>query len=99
MSEIQLVVLLEPDEDDPSVFRASVPGLPGCICALGSPQAALRATKAALRSLVLSMGRAELATLREQQRAFEPRTLSKRSSVERVSVRTGFDLEPAPAPR
>ena len=86
MEELQLIVALVPDEDDPRIFRAMSPGLPGYISAYESPQSALSSAKAALESLLSSMEPAERRTLVDQQRQVQPRDLPAGSRVERVAL-------------
>ena len=89
MRELYLAVLLEPDEDDADVYRASVPGLPGCISTLGSPRAALDSVRDALHVLLATLEDEEYRSLREEQAAIVPASLPPRSRIERVLIRGG----------
>lgn len=84
--EVAFSVILVPDEDDPSVFRAMVPGVAGCVTSLGSAQAAIEAARLAVQGLLGSLGHAERQQLLHQP-PVEPRHLPRGSRIERISVR------------
>ena len=83
--EVVFTVVLVPDEDDSSVFRAMVPGVAGCVTSLGSAYAALEAASAAVQGLLHTLSHAERQQLLHQP-PVEPRHLPRGSRIERVSV-------------
>jgi predicted RNase H-like HicB family nuclease len=87
LRELYFTVLLEPDEDDRAVYRASVPGLAGCVSALGSPRWALDAARAALEAMLPSLSPEERDSLRRAQAETSPRKLRPGARLERVEIR------------
>lgn len=90
MSELQFMVLLEPDEDDPGVYSASVSGLSGKITTVGPPQLALNTVRGALEQLVMAVGPEDAIALAESQHAVSVSDLSPGSRLERVIVRVSW---------
>lgn len=86
VAPLQFVVVLTPAEDDPGVYTAHVPGVPGCISTLESPHAALRAVKAALQSLVSSLPGEERRNFLSTYSEIVPGELAPGSRIERVSI-------------
>lgn len=93
MTELLVSVLLQPDEDDPAILNVSVPGLPGCISTLGSPDAAVLIAQGAIQRALDGMGVTERRALMEEQASIEPRQLPKGSRLERVLVRSALPAE------
>lgn len=93
MTELLVSVLLQPDEDDPAILNVSVPGLPGCISTLGSPDAAVLIAQGAIQRALDGMGVTERRALMEEQASVEPGQLPKGSRLERVLVRSALPAE------
>ena len=93
MREVCFSVLLRRDEDDPAVYRASVPGLPGWITTLGPARAALDAAHTALERILPSLSEEEYSTLCREQDAVRPSRLPSGSRLERVCVRRAREAE------
>ncbi len=93
MTELLLSVLLEPDEDDSAILNVSVPGLPGCISTLGSPDAAVLIAQGAIQRALDGMGVKERRALMDVQAALQPGTLPRGSRLERVLVRSALPAQ------
>jgi len=91
--EVQVVVALTRDEDEPELYTATAPGLPGSIQAWGAPHSALGEARAALQALLVAMPPEEVRALIEAQLRLQPGDLPAGSRVERVSVRVRLDAD------
>ncbi len=86
--ELLLLVLLQPDEDDPAIYNVSVPGLPGAFSTLGSPDTAVRIAQGALERALHGMSVQERRALLDEQARVQPGRLPPGSRLERVPVRS-----------
>lgn len=83
---LHFVVVLAPDGEDRSVYRAYVPGVPGSVSSIGSPRDALDAVTAALAHMLDSLDDEGRRRLSQEQRQARPVELPPGARIERVLV-------------